>query len=77
MSDFSYRPKTDCVKTWSEMGRERYERELQEGAVSYVTEVQCEVCTRRLTQKVVAYSRKYFGKMLCFGCQETERLISS
>ena len=77
MNDFSNRPKSDCVKTWSEMGRERYERALREGTVFYVTQVQCEVCDRDLTRKVVAYSWKHFGKMLCFGCQETERLISS
>ena len=77
MSNFIYRPNIERFKTWSEMGRERYEQAKREGRVSRLTQVRCEICIRQLSEKVLTYSRKHFGKPLCFRCQETERLLSA
>lgn len=76
MSNFNYRPSKAVFNTWSQLERERLKQAKQEGRISKLTLVRCEICIRQLTEKVVAYSKKHFTKTLCYRCQETERLLS-
>jgi len=61
---------TDMDRQFKSQG-ERINEEMEKSG-SYFTNTKCTLCGKRLTNKQLAYSNRFFKKPLCFSCQKFE-----